>query len=324
MKNKSQNPIITVIGCGMMGSSITWPAAYNGCKIRYVGSPLDGEIIAHARATGEHLTLKRKIPAGTEFYTVDEMDKALEGADLSICGVSSFGLDWYLDYVIPRLPDGVPVLSISKGMIHLGEGKMISYPERMEEVAAACGKKNIDFCAVGGPCTSYELADLDPSCVTFCGRKIELLREIRDLFEAPYYHVSLSTDVRGVECAVALKNFGQAVREMRILLGLCGGHPDNIELGAGDLYVTVFGGRTRKIGTLLGTGMSFKDAMEALKGVTLESIAIAGRTVEAAKTLESMGVIKADDLPLLYHIGRLLDNETGIDVPWKKFEKEVY
>jgi len=37
-----------------------------------------------------------------------------------------------------------------------------------------------------------------------------------------------------------------------------------------------------------------------------------------------MGVIKADDLPLLYHIGRLLDNETGIDVPWKKFEKEVY
>ena len=58
--------------------------------------------------------------------------------------------------------------------------------------------------------------------------------------------------------------------------------------------------------------------------ITLESIAIAGRTVEAAKTLESMGVIKADDLPLLYHIGRLLDNETGIDVPWKKFEKEVY
>ena len=137
MRNKSEHPIITVIGCGMMGSSITWPAAYNGCKIRYVGSPLDGEIIAHARATGEHLTLKRPIPAGTEFYTVDEMDKALEGADLSICGVSSFGLDWYLDYVIPRLPDGVPVLSISKGMIHLGEGKMISYPEKMEEVAAA-------------------------------------------------------------------------------------------------------------------------------------------------------------------------------------------
>ena len=354
MKNKSEHPIITVVGCGMMGSAITWPASYNGCKIRFVGSPLDGEIIAHARATGEHLTLKRPIPAGTEFYTVDEMEKAFEGADLTICGVSSFGLDWYLDYVIPRLPDGVPVLSISKGMIHLGEGKMISYPERMEEVAAACGKKNIDFCAVGGPCTSYELADLDPSCVTFCGRKIELLREIRDLFEAPYYHISLSTDVRGVECAVALKNayalgvslaigmsykregrefehynsqaalFGQAVREMRILLNLCGGHPDNIELGAGDLYVTVFGGRTRKIGTLLGTGMSFKDAMEALKGVTLESIAIAGRTVEAAKSLESLGVIKADDLPLLYHIGRLLDNETGIDVPWKKFEKEVY
>ena len=93
MRNKSEHPIITVVGCGMMGSAITWPAALNGCKIRFVGSPLDGEIIAHARATGEHLTLKRPIPAGTEYYTVDQLEEALEGADLSICGVSSFGLD---------------------------------------------------------------------------------------------------------------------------------------------------------------------------------------------------------------------------------------
>ncbi len=354
MKNKSMHPIITVIGCGMMGSAITWPASHNGCKVRFVGSPLDTEIIKHARETGEHLTLKRKIPDGTEFYTIDELDTALEGVDLTICGVSSFGLDWYLDYIIPRLPDGVPVLSITKGMIHIGEGKLISYPERMEEVAAACGKKNIDFCAVGGPCTSYELADLDPSSVTFCGRKIELLREIRELFEAPYYHISLSTDVRGVECAVALKNayalgvslaigmsyaregrefehynsqaalFGQSVREMKKLLSICEGGEDNIELGAGDLYVTVFGGRTRRIGTLLGMGMSFSDALDTLKGVTLESIAIAARTVEAAIELEKRGVIAQGELPLLHHIGRLLENETGIDIPWKQFERETY
>ena len=92
MKNKSQNPIITVIGCGMMGSSITWPAAYNGCKIRLVGSPLDGEIIAHARATGEHLTLKRTIPAGTEFDEEKLLASLLGSgspiAIYSLCGVA--------------------------------------------------------------------------------------------------------------------------------------------------------------------------------------------------------------------------------------------
>ena len=351
MKTLEERPVIAVIGCGMMGSAITWPASDNGCKIRLVGSVLDDNIIGHAKKTGEHLTLKRKFrnPENYEFYYFSELDKALEGVDLTICGVSSFGLDWYLENVIPRLPDGIPVLSITKGMLHLGEGKMISYPEKMEEVALKCGK-NIDFMAVGGPCTSYELADLDPSCVTFCGRKPELLRTVRSWFETSYYMVSLSTDVRGVECAVALKNayalgislaigmsykregrefehynsqaalFGQAVKEMQHLLALCDGAPENITLGAGDLYVTVFGGRTRKLGILLGEGYSFTKAKEMLAGVTLESTAIAARTVEAVEALESLGRVKAEEFPMLHHIGRLLADETGVDVPWAKFE----
>ena len=56
----------------------------------------------------------------------------------------------------------------------------------------------------------------------------------------------------------------------------------------------------------------------------IEAALNAKKTEQQAKALEAQGVINADDLPLLYHIGRLLDNETGIDVPWKKFEKEVY
>lgn len=72
--------------------------------------------------------------------------------------------------------------------------------------------------------------------------------------------------------------FGQSVTEMIRILDLCGGHPSNVRLLSGDLYVTVFGGRTRKIGTLLGTGMSYDEAMEVLSGVTLESIVIATRT----------------------------------------------
>ena len=45
--------------------------------------------------------------------------------------------------------------------------------------------------------------------------------------------------------------FGQAIREMTGLLSLFGGDASNLMLGAGDLYVTIFGGRTRKLGTLL-------------------------------------------------------------------------
>ena len=44
--------VITIVGAGMMGSSIGIPAAENGHAIRLVGTPLDGEIIRHAKATG--------------------------------------------------------------------------------------------------------------------------------------------------------------------------------------------------------------------------------------------------------------------------------
>ena len=47
--------VITVVGSGMMGSAIIFPAADNGNAIRVVGTPLDREIIDHARSTGKHL-----------------------------------------------------------------------------------------------------------------------------------------------------------------------------------------------------------------------------------------------------------------------------
>lgn len=340
--------VITVIGSGMMGSAIIFPAADNGNAIRIVGTPLDDKIIEHARLTGEHLTLKRKMPEGITYYKYDEFQKALDGAELLVSGVSSFGVDWFISEVIPQIPESLPVLSVTKGMVNTPDGDLISYPEVYEKST----EKKISFMAVGGPCTSYELADHDYSEVTFCGRNIEQLRWVRSLFECEYYHISISTDVRGVECAVAMKNayalgvalaigmsykregaeiehynsqaaiFGQAVREMTKILDICKGHPSNLPLGVGDLYVTVYGGRTRKIGILLGEGMDFDKAMEKLNGVTLESIVISTRTAQAIRKRIADGRAGESDYPLLLHIDDLVNGGKKVNVPWCSFETE--
>ena len=352
--------IITVIGSGMMGSAMAFPACHNGHTVRLVGSPLDDKIIAHGKKTGEHLTLCHDVngkktsfvmPKGTSFHYLSELEECLADSDLVICGVSSFGLDWFCREIIPTLPERLPVLSITKGMIDDGKGvgDMISYPEYMMRFT----DKKLRINAVGGPCTSYELADLDPTEVAFCGEDIELLRWIKSLFETDFYHITLSTDVRGVECSVALKNayalgvslaiglsyrregrvfehynsqaalFGQASLEMSRLLKLFGGQERSLFLGIGDLYVTVFGGRTRKIGTLLGEGKSFEEAMEILQGVTLESIVIARRTADALIELVKAGKASAEDFPLLNHIRELLVDNAAVNIPWSKFEAEI-
>ena len=85
------------------------------------------------------------------------------------------------------------------------------------------------------------------------------------------------------------------------------------------LYVTIFGGRTRRIGTLLGRGLTFDQAMEELKGVTLESIVIATRTARAVRKLAERGVVSLDDYPLLMHVDEIINRGAEVNIPWEKF-----
>ncbi len=110
---------------------------------------------------------------------------------------------------------------------------------------------------------------------------------------------------------------------MSKILELYGCGSQNVYLAAGDLYVTVFGGRTRKIGTLLGSGYSFDDAVGQLKGVTLESIVIAQRTADAISALALKGKVKREDFPLLMHIDNIMKGTPAGDIPWDAFETET-
>lgn len=340
--------VLTFIGAGQMASALTFPVRKNGHEVRLVGTPLDREIIEEAKKSGFHITLKRQLPEGIKYYQIEYVKEALEGCDIVLNGVSSFGLDWFADEMLPILPESAPLISVTKGMLDTEEGDLLPYPFVLEDRLPE-GKK-LDINAIGGPCTSYELADGDNSHVAFCGRNMETLEFLKKTFECDYYHVSLSTDIVGVECAVAMKNayalgvtlavglaekrdgkigavhynsqaalFGQSVREMTQLLELIHGGPENIIFGAGDLYVTVFGGRTRKIGTLLGRGLTFEQAMEELSGVTLESIVIATRTARAVRKLAERGVVSLDDYPLLMHVDSIINEGQPVQIPWDKF-----
>lgn len=343
--------IIAIVGAGQMGSAMSFPARHNGHEVRLVGTPLDREVIERAKVDNYHINLKRTLPAGIKYYQFEEMNEALEGADLLIGGVSSFGVDWFLENVLKVIPETLPVLNITKGLVNLEDGSLISYPEYYRR---GLGDKKLSLNAVGGPCTSYELADLDPTTVAFCGEDINLLRKLREMFRTDYYHITVTTDEMGLETAVALKNafalgvtltvgmaearegkegmlhynsqaavFGQAVKEMRRILAAVGAHRDNIIFGAGDLYVTVYGGRTRMIGTLLGRGMTFADAKAALNGVTLESLVIATRAAAAIRRKIELGEMKASDFPLLLHCDDVINNgKVASEIPWIDFEED--
>ncbi|MBE7087499.1 MAG: glycerol-3-phosphate dehydrogenase [Clostridiales bacterium] len=343
---------IAIIGAGMMGSALAFPARENGNDVRVVGTPLDNDIITGYKKTNKHPKFENAFPSGLKFYYFEQINEAVYGVDFIIGGVSSFGVDWFLNEVLMKIDPSIPVISVTKGLINLEDGTLISYPEYWERELA---KHNItrDICAIGGPCTSYELAYHDQTEVAFCGKNPNTLKMIKKALATDYYHVSLTKDVIGLESAVALKNgyalaiamtiglcqrnngmredlhfnsqagaFYQATKEMRKLLRLQGATEDCENMGIGDLYVTVYGGRTRLIGILLGQGLSYDEAVAKLDGVTLESLVVSRRVATALKVKAQKGIVDLKDFPMLMHVSEVLDDGKDATLPWESFTFE--
>ena len=340
---------IAIIGAGMMGSALAFPARENGHDVRLVGTPLDRDIIDHCRECGRHPKFDLPFPEGIRYYQFEEWEEAVSGVDFVIGGVSSFGVDWFLDAVLTHLDPNIPVLSVTKGLIGLEDGTLISYPDYWARKLAEKGiRRSVN--AIGGPCTSYELVFHDHSEVAFCGEDAEVLRMMKEAMGTGYYHISLTRDVIGLESAVALKNayalavamtvglvnrehgadaglhfnsqagaFYQATREMLKLLRIQGADEESAAIGIGDLYVTVYGGRTRKVGILLGEGKSYDEAMRILSGVTLESLVVARRVAKAMARKAELGQVDLADFPLMVHVCDVLDKGKDAELPWEDF-----
>ena len=354
--------IITIIGSGMMGSAMARPAMDNGYQVRLVGTPLDREIIDSVKKNGYHPTLHTDMTDGVTAYQFEEVDEALKDATMVICGVSSFGVDWFTKEALPHIQSGLIVLSITKGLA-LGEnGVLTPFPLLWKSV-----RPDLRFVAVGGPCICFELMKRRHTLVNFASPELAAAQEAAKILGTDYYHLLPTDDVYGVETGVGLKNayamgvslgvglaereigitdargmegqaavgafdnnpiynpqaalFAQSCIEMRRIIRLLGGNGDfgGGVPGAGDLYVTVFGGRTRRLGTLLGRGLPYTKVREVLKGVTLEAVAIITRVAESLRIRASRGEVDLDNFPLMMHMDAILNQGAPVAIPWQKF-----
>lgn len=350
--------IVTIIGAGMMGSAMCWPLADNGHEIRLVGTPLDDDIIHSIRHNRMHPKLRREIPNGVKAYPVADLPHAVNGAEFIIGGISSFGVEWFAQTAGAFFRPEVPVISVTKGMRDGDDGRLQILPDVVNEHLPEHLRGRVSLNAIAGPCIAHELAARRQTCVAFTGLSAETLETIRRMLATPYYHIWTSTDLLAVETCAALKNayamgvglavgmmeaagpdglanmynpqaglFGQSCYEMRKLISVLNIPPGaNSEgeavawlPGAGDLYVTVFGGRTVRLGKLLGQGKTFTQAREILAGETLESVDIITRVARALPKLATQGRLDLSDFPLILHMDQVINQGQMVNIPWKKF-----
>lgn len=248
-----------------------------------------------------------------------DLERAVAGAEMVVSVVPTHGLREVLGLAAPLVPEGVPVVSATKG-IENDTLKLVS--QIFEDHWPQERHRNLTF--LGGPSFAREVAAGIPTAVSVAGKDPAVGNVVQHAFATQRFRVYYTEDVVGVELGGALKNvvaiaagaadglgFGHNTRAALITRGLAeisrlalhmGANPLTMAglSGMGDLVLTCTGdlSRNRSVGVQLGKGKSLE---EVLGGMTM--VAEGVRTTKSAYMLaEREGV----DMPITTEIYRVL------------------
>jgi glycerol-3-phosphate dehydrogenase (NAD(P)+) len=271
-------------------------------------------------------------PRGVRAVPAADVAHALADADAAIVGVSSPGIHWAGRTLAASLPRRIPIAMITKGLEPTSAGVAI-LPDVVREALPQAVR--VHPVAIGGPCIAGELARRRASAVVFAGRDAADVRFLADALATPYYRPAVAAEPVGLCVCSALKNayatavglgagllereggargpvamhnleaaiFARAAIEMETVVGALGGdRAAALGLaGAGDLFVTTSGGRSSRLGRLLGLGRPLADARAELGNPTLEGVDVAAIFHERLPA-----GVAADDVRLLRFLGDVL------------------
>jgi len=196
-----------VLGAGVMGSAFAQLLADAGNDVCLVGTHLDQEIIDSLRVDKPHPGLKVKLPDSVRALPNEKLEAVTdEHVGLIVLGVNSDGLDWAVSRIGPLHKLPVSIVMLTKGLA-VRDQSIVILPQVVEEGLLQYGLSGLPLAAVGAPCIAGELAARRQSSVVLACRDRELLVNLLNLVDAPYYHACGSADLVGVEACAALKNF---------------------------------------------------------------------------------------------------------------------
>jgi len=345
---------IAIVGAGFMGTATAYPLTDNGHAVRLVGTHLDNDIIRNCRERRYHPRLKRELPDAVQPYYVDEIAQALDGVDIIVSGVNSLGVRWVGRTIGPYLQPGQLIIAVTKGLEAAENGDLVILPDVLYSELPAGIRDRVRLAAIGGPCIAGELAGRRHSCVIFGSRDHDAAERLATTFRTSYYHVWTTTDLVSLEVCAALKNactlgvalaaglleraggidaagahmhnlaaavFAQGCTEIDRMLQIMGGTRAFAYglPGAGDLHVTCQGGRSMRLGRLLGLGHTFAEAREIMAGETLEAAEIVRVLGGALPKLATRGIAGPGDFPLLRALADIVVHGRPVDLPLDVF-----
>jgi glycerol-3-phosphate dehydrogenase (NAD(P)+) len=274
---------ISIIGDGGWGTALAMVLNSNNLNVTVWGPFPDYIEQIRSTRTNPKFLPGIDLPEGI-CWTADR-ETACAKTDLCVMAVPSRFYEEVATSFADILPEGIPVVSVTKGLHRESH-------HRMTELAAeVLGGRPV--AALSGPSHAEEVARGVPTAVVLACNNHDQAAALQDVFTNRLFRVYSSDDVIGVELGGALKNviaiavgvsdgigFGDNTKAALITRGLAeikrlgcalGAHPATFSglSGMGDLIVTCASGlsRNRSVGERLGKGETIDDIMNGMEQV---------------------------------------------------------
>ncbi|HLE39037.1 MAG TPA: NAD(P)H-dependent glycerol-3-phosphate dehydrogenase [Acidimicrobiia bacterium] len=307
---------VAVIGAGSWGTAVACLCGRTADTRLWARRPELAAAIVTTRHNPDYLPA---ITIPDAVTATSDLGEALVDADVVVMAVPSHGFREILDRASGRVPPGIPILSLTKG---IERGTLLRMTEVILAVLADADSDRVGV--LTGPNLAGEVAQGQPTAAVVAVRDPETAAALQRLLMGPTFRVYTNPDVAGCESAGALKNvmaiaagmahglgYGdnsmaalvtRALAELTRLGIALGGNPLTFAglAGMGDLVATCFSeqSRNRRVGVELGRGRPLAEIVGEMNMVA-EGV----KTTEAVLALaERHGV----DMPIATMVGAVL------------------
>jgi glycerol-3-phosphate dehydrogenase (NAD(P)+) len=312
----TEDPRVAVVGAGSWGTAFATITAEKG--IETVLWARRAELADEINTQHRNPDYLADFELPPSLSSTHDVQKAVEGADAVVMAVPSHAFRDVFRQTAPHVGQGVPVISLTKG---IEQDSLQRMTEVMAEEADLPAER---LAVVSGPNLAKEVMRRMPSAsVVACGAA-ETAEALQGLFMAPFFRVYTNPDVTGCELSGAMKNviaiaagiadgmgFGDNSRASLITRGLAEVARLGVKLGAdpltfaglagmGDLVATCISklSRNRGVGEELGRGRS-------LDSIVTETRMVA-EGVKTSRAVLALGRREGVDLPLAEHVVKVL------------------
>ncbi len=339
---------IIIIGAGAMGSAFTVPCIDNNNNVTLIGTHLEDDLIKQIKSNKNiHPILKVKLPENLKIEKFEKLNLILKkGVDIIVAGISSVGIEWFVDQISKNYKKNLPIILLTKGLA-IVDDELTTLSDKIKKLLKEKGHKEINISAIKGPCLAAGLAYKMRTGTVIANPNIKEAEFLKKIISTDYYSTEISNDLEGVELSGAIKNIysmligaseglsnskvsietqskyylntsasliHRSISEMVDFVSHYGGKPDTVYglAGLGDLYVSAIGGRNSLMGRYLGQGYLYKNAKEKfMKNITVEGAQLA---LEIGPKI--LNELDSKNFPLMFSMLNTICNNKKLEINW--------